>query len=421
MKRKLTSIALVSAMVTSSAVNALALEERNSSKTKSALEKIKSEKKELLSENKNLNDTINENEIKINQTKTDLQSVLNQKIENEKELSNTQVKLEEEVQNLKQQMVNFYMSSYSSNVSILKELISSENASDFIITTSHLKYIVNDRDKKVDDVSKLLEKHKELSKKISDSESKLVSLQNELIENQKKLEKESSDNKQRIAALNKKEDELEDILVVQEKEEAEIKQAILNSSIQKQENETTSNKVETPNKIENSATNNSVNKENVENENSNSMNNNASDNTISNNTSNNTVTPSGALQRPVASYRITSRFGMRNHPVTGVRKMHNGIDLAAPKGTPILSCQSGKVIISQYSSSYGNYIVVDHGGGISTLYAHLDSRYANVGDSVKCGQQIGTMGSTGMSTGPHLHFEVRVNGEKVNPESHISF
>lgn len=409
MKKKLTSFALISAMIAGSTVNSLALEESNSSITKSTLKKINLEKKKILSQNEDLKKNMSANEIKLDQTKNDLQTVLAQKLENEKELNSTEIRLGEELSNLKQQIVNYYMNSYSSNLSVLKELISSDNPSDFIITTSHLKYIVNDRDKKVDEVSKLLEKYKNLSKKISDNESKLVSLQNELIENQKQLENKSIKNEKALVNLNEEETKLKDILIVQEKEEAEIKKAILNASANKETNTGVSNKVETVTSSSNTSSLSNTSTEDNSNVN------------VEANTSTNMSTSSTALQKPVSSYRITSRFGMRIHPVTGMKKMHNGIDLASGKGTPIKSSQGGKVIISQYSSSYGNYVVVDHGNGLSTLYAHLDKRYVSVGDSVKCGQEIGTMGSTGMSTGPHLHFEVRVNGEKVNPELHIVF
>lgn len=415
MRKKLTSFALVSAMIAGSTVSSLALEESNSSITKSTLKKINLEKKKILSQNEDLKKNMSANEIKLDQTKNDLQTVLAQKLENEKELNSTEIRLGEELSNLKQQIVNYYMNSYSSNLSVLKELISSDNPSDFIITTSHLKYIVNDRDKKVDEVSKLLEKYKNLSKKISDNESKLVSLQNELIENQKQLENKSIKNEKALVNLNEEETKLKDILIVQEKEEAEIKKAILNASANKETNTSVSNKVETVTSSNNtSSSSNTSSLSNTSTEDNSNVN-------VEANTSTNMSTSSTALQKPVSSYRITSRFGMRIHPVTGMKKMHNGIDLASGKGTPIKSSQGGKVIISQYSSSYGNYVVVDHGNGLSTLYAHLDKRYVSVGDSVKCGQEIGTMGSTGMSTGPHLHFEVRVNGEKVNPELHISF
>jgi murein DD-endopeptidase MepM/ murein hydrolase activator NlpD len=126
----------------------------------------------------------------------------------------------------------------------------------------------------------------------------------------------------------------------------------------------------------------------------------------------------GILKRSDLGYtpRITSAFGMRFHPVLKVYKLHTGIDLGIGSGTPIYSMSSGKVIISSYSSGYGNYVVVDHGGGISSLYAHLSSRLVSVGTSVAKGELIAKSGNTGWSTGPHLHFEVRQNGDPINPE-----
>lgn len=122
----------------------------------------------------------------------------------------------------------------------------------------------------------------------------------------------------------------------------------------------------------------------------------------------------GRFIRPVSG-RQSSGFGYRTHPISGGRKMHTGIDIAAGSGTPIKAAGSGKVITSSYIRGYGNTIVIDHGGGISTLYGHCSRLYAKVGQSVKTGERIAAVGSTGNSTGPHLHFEVRVNGKPVNP------
>ncbi len=113
--------------------------------------------------------------------------------------------------------------------------------------------------------------------------------------------------------------------------------------------------------------------------------------------------------------RISSPYGNRTHPVLGGTRFHSGIDIPAPTGTPIVAAASGTVIMSQYSGSYGNMIIVDHGGGLSTLYAHNSRNQVRVGQQVQAGETIALIGSTGMSTGPHLHFEVRRNGNTTNP------
>ena len=113
-------------------------------------------------------------------------------------------------------------------------------------------------------------------------------------------------------------------------------------------------------------------------------------------------------------YTLTSLFGNRIHPITGLPNHHLGTDIRASYGTPIMSARGGVVSKSEYNSSYGNYVVVTHDGGISTLYAHMSSRAVSVGQIVTQGQTLGYVGSTGSSTGNHLHFEVRVNSVRVD-------
>lgn len=118
---------------------------------------------------------------------------------------------------------------------------------------------------------------------------------------------------------------------------------------------------------------------------------------------------------PLEGAQLTSGFGMRTHPVLGGRRAHAGIDLAAPTGTPVYATADGVVSRADWYSSYGLYISVEHGASMQTRYAHLSRLAVAAGDNVKKGDLIGYVGSTGRSTGPHLHYEVRVDGLAVNP------
>jgi len=129
----------------------------------------------------------------------------------------------------------------------------------------------------------------------------------------------------------------------------------------------------------------------------------------------------GVFAWPAPSYtRISDYYGWRMHPTLGVEKFHNGVDLAAPGGSPILAAYDGQVIAAGYSSSMGNYVMIDHGDSLYTIYMHASAMYVSKGDYVTRGQQIGAVGTTGRSTGNHLHFGVRLNGAYVDPMSYIS-
>jgi murein DD-endopeptidase MepM/ murein hydrolase activator NlpD len=125
------------------------------------------------------------------------------------------------------------------------------------------------------------------------------------------------------------------------------------------------------------------------------------------------------LAPPLTSLVVTSPFGIRQHPLTGVTKLHTGVDFAAPQGAPVSAARQGQVVFAAMTKAYGNRIVIDHGtiGGkrLETTYNHLSALQVTSGQSVDAGTVIGFVGSTGLSTGPHLHFEVLVDGTYTDP------
>jgi murein DD-endopeptidase MepM/ murein hydrolase activator NlpD len=123
---------------------------------------------------------------------------------------------------------------------------------------------------------------------------------------------------------------------------------------------------------------------------------------------------------PVTVGFYSSNYGYRIDPFTGRNTFHDGVDFVAPIGTPVNAAAGGVVVASEHQAEYGNMIEIDHGNGLSSRYAHLSKRLVNVGDVVLRGQNIGAVGSTGRSTGAHLHFEVRNQGAAVNPKKFLA-
>ena len=128
----------------------------------------------------------------------------------------------------------------------------------------------------------------------------------------------------------------------------------------------------------------------------------------------------GALTWPIPGYNtITSEFGMRVHPITGAYKLHTGTDIGAPRGADFVAMGKGVVTKASMTPAYGNMVIIDHGGGVQTLYAHGSEILVQVGQDVEAGTPVLKVGSTGYSTGPHAHFEIRINGQPVNPMDYL--
>jgi len=130
-------------------------------------------------------------------------------------------------------------------------------------------------------------------------------------------------------------------------------------------------------------------------------------------------TGSSGFVRPALG-EITSGFGNRLHPILGYYRLHAGVDYNGNTGDPIIASRNGVVILAEYYGGYGHTVILDHGDGFTTLYAHLSAYNVSVGDTIEAGRTLGAMGSTGLSTGPHLHFEIRRNGTPVDPLPYLN-
>jgi len=121
----------------------------------------------------------------------------------------------------------------------------------------------------------------------------------------------------------------------------------------------------------------------------------------------------------IGEVEFTSGFGIRNDPFLGRPAMHTGLDFRAGSGDPVRATANGKVVSSGWTGGYGRMVEIDHGNGLSTRYGHLSEIGVKVGDQIRIGQVIGAVGSTGRSTGPHLHYETRIDGEAVDPQKFL--
>lgn len=128
----------------------------------------------------------------------------------------------------------------------------------------------------------------------------------------------------------------------------------------------------------------------------------------------------GAMIWPIPRYKqITSQYGMRVHPITGAYKLHTGMDVGAPIGASFVAAGNGIVSKATYNNAYGNMVIIDHGGGVQTLYAHGNEIVVQLGQTVTAGDEVLKVGSTGYSTGPHAHFEIRIDGQTINPLDYL--
>ena len=374
--KKIISTALICSMLFSASSMLYVSAENTESKLKSNQEK----QEELDVKIKNLNEKKEKVEEKINQA--------NKKIET---INNESEKLKEDIKKLEkditsnEESLGGRLKVINSNYTLgyLKVILSSNSISDFLNNVYIVQEVVEQDKQMLKDLESdkseieekkiILDKNKEEAKVIKD----------ELVKDKKSLEEDKAELKKLKSQLVNEEEALEEKLQ---------KIAAENAATSSESNSNKSN--------------------------SNKLDSNKSDSNKSDSGNSNAVISNGSWPVPGHS-TISSPFGYRIHPVLGVSKLHTGIDIPAPTGTPAVAVASGTVIYSGVQGSYGNTVMIRHDNGLVSLYAHNSSLVVKVGDKVKKGQVVTKIGSTGRSTGPHLHFEIRVNGTPQNPLNYL--
>lgn len=334
-------------------------------------------------------DEINE---KIQDTSNHMKKVNNDISKSEEEINNLSNQLNEEIKRFNEQK-----ELYSKRIKVmyingrsgyLDEIIFSESFSEFISKIVTFQKILEFDRSLLNEMKEIQENIDNKRKNLEQNKEKLLSLRKNLMANEIDLKKANDAKQNYYDSINKDLVNLENMLQKELEESKRIETKIRTTALSNASNENSQNN----------------NKEQLTKQSNQYSGANAA-----------ILKASDIGYMPV----MTSPFGMRLHPILKTYKMHTGIDYAAPNGTPIYSMADGKVIVSEYSNGYGNYVVIDHGNGLSTLYSHNSSNLVSVGEIVKSGQAVAKMGETGYATGPHVHFEVRVNGKPVNPAPYV--
>lgn len=351
---------------------------------KSQLNNIKTEKGKITSEisqkkqevnniNKNiysLDQKINQSQVKLDELQAQMAG-LNVNIKATKnKISEIEKDLEKNEELLQERLRVMYK---TSDISYLEILLSSEDITDLLSNVNNIQRVVNHDKTLLDELEQSKQKHMQQKKSLEASKEKMSKIQKEM-ESEKLL--------------------MEGNLGIQFTEKHKIAQDIDKLRIQEEELQKESAAIERQiQSLLAKPTSKSSTQKNYS---------------------------GGTMHWPLAvKGTITSGYGSRVDPLSGARSFHLGLDIAAPKGTAVYAASDGTVIFSGYKNSYGNVVMIDHGGGIVTVYAHNSSLVSRSGQSVKRGAVISKVGSTGDSTGNHLHFEVRKNGATVNPRNYI--
>lgn len=367
--------------------NSIEQKKQNIEAIEKELSNTKDQRKEKELELAKLNIEIEDLNNNIKSVEDDINSKVKEIEDTEEEISETESKIEENYDILSDVIKISYEQQSGGYLQLLLEATSISN---FIRRLEILTSISKQNDEIINETTKLQEELEEKKTKLEEDKTEMQEKKNILVEEKSKVDKLADEQQKKVDELIGIQNNL--------KEKIELN----NDQIEALEKESAN----ITNKINALTSSN--------NNNSNSGNNSSSGG------GNNPSYQGGKFAWPVPStHSISSSYGYRIHPITGNKKLHAGIDIPGQAGDTVVAAESGTVIVAEYSSSYGNYVIIDHGSGLTTLYAHNTSLNVRAGQKVQRGQQIARVGTTGLSTGNHLHFEVRVNGSTVDPMGYL--
>lgn len=404
-------------MVLPSSANSISDVKKAKKALENELDKVEETLGQLNTDKNSIESYVEDLDVELNKLSSNLNELSNKLENKEAELEQTKAELEEakateqkQYESMKKRIKYMYE---KGNVAYIEVLFSSENIADLINKAEYVTKISEyDRD--------MLIKYQETKLTIVEKEAQIEQEYTEIQELQKEVESEQASTQKLIdeksAQIAEYEENIESTEALLAEYEAEIAEqdavikeleAAAAAAKKKAEEEAAARAAEAKRKAEEAAA--------------------AAGGEVPSDTTGETETPPQAptysggqfIWPTPSSRRITSDYGNRIHPTLGVYKFHNGIDIGDSTGAPILAAASGTVVGAGYNSSMGNYVMIDHGGGLFTIYMHASSLLVSSGQSVSAGSTIALVGSTGRSTGPHLHFGVRLNGDYVSPWSYL--
>ncbi len=394
-----------------------------SEKTQNSLDSTKKEKSDVLKEVERLDNELISVQKEINALNAKLEETKENLAQSEQDLEKASKDKENQIDTFKKRVRVMYE---SGNQGYLEIILESKDFSDFLKRIEYTDRIIEfdqnviekyeATEKRIkDNIENIKVKKEEIEQLSKEEEAKKAVLDKRIEEKEILFKKLSEDEKKYLQQLQDLKDADEEIRILIQKEQARLAQK-RKEAAEKAAREEAKRKEAAKAKANANTSNNNSSSKPAETQNP------SNNKTNSNKTEEIQVTNSGKMLYPVPAYsgaQPNEGYGYRTNPITGENELHKGVDLKATMNTDVVAAASGTVIVAGQRSGYGNTVIIDHGDGTSTLYAHNTTLSVNVGDEVKRGQVIAKAGTTGYSTGVHVHFEVRVNGMAVDPMPYL--